>query len=138
MSMSRLATTPGNRLVMPRSSTAGGTASAAGSAAGSAEMVHLHFLELSLLPGGDGHAAVHDLRLRLVGLGGERGDRGVRGRVADAAGLEVEPLGALEDAAVDRGLDEVEDGHVDLLEHGGQDDRLEVVGRGLVLVGVDA
>src|SRR6476469_6592862 len=157
---SELATTPGNRLVIPRSSITGAPAGASASSGRSVETVlmvsHPHtigagpedgapdpapwsLLRSSCRSGGrrDLQGAVLDLLLVLLQLGLDVVHEPTAGGVADTAVLEgVGLLGRL--AGVLELLDRAVDGRVDLLDHRGQDVRLEGrVADGVVLVGVD-
>src|SRR5882757_1292130 len=168
MSMSWLATTPGNRLVMPRSSTAAVAVSSDSPVADSvgATMAHAPGTGRSrydgstgehdrpcppgltsnwpasslrsLRGGGNGDLAADDLRLVLFDLCLVRVDGRVRRRVADAPVLQAESLATRLELILGVLLDEVVDGRVDALEGRGQDEALLVGRRGLVLVGVDA
>src|SRR3954471_16861931 len=155
--MSRLATTPGKRLVMPRSSTAYGSPAAGTSlvliaplysipdANGGGERSKPARPASVLRPersrsGGHRDLAGLDLVRVLLDLALDVVDEATRGGQADAVGLQV--VGDVR-AALDLAGDEVVDvgvhGVVDPLEHRGHDDRLQRgVTDGLVLVGVDA
>src|SRR3954468_22847993 len=158
---SEFATTPGKRLVIPLSSITGAPAGASASSGRWVETVLMVriltqsaqgprdgapgpapwlLLRSSGRSGGrrDLQAAVLDLLLVLLQLGLDVVDEATAGGVADTAVLEGEGLlrglaGVLEL------LDGAVDGRVDLLDHRGQDVRLEGgVADGVVLVGVDA
>src|SRR6478609_5827371 len=168
ISMSLFATTPGKRLVMPRSSTAGACELPVPTCA-MAESVMVHTPRSGSphceRPAGQGNAkarvetlprppgprvnpsgsrlgrnldlAVDDLLLVAVQLGLDVIDQATGGGVVDAAGLEVEDLLAGLELVVLHVGDEGEDGDVDLLDHRGEDDALDVGRSGEGLVGVD-
>src|SRR5947209_10048515 len=166
-SMSEFATTPGNRLVMPCSSTAAGASgtAAASGVGGSAGMAHAPSGARTdklandwargaryrpprarcrsaasrrlLRSRRDGDGPSDDLGLVRLDLGLVRVDLRVGRRVTDAALLQTEPRRTGRELAVRLVLDEVEDRGVDALERGRQDQRLLVRGGGEVLVGVD-
>src|SRR5215210_1109103 len=160
MLTSLLATTPGNRLVMPVSSTAISVEPSdrcADSVVVVAEIAHAPHkqpgpgrryrvrpgpvnrsgVRVALLVGHRDLAAddlclvVLELCLDVVDLPTGRG-------VADAVLLQVvDDLTGLEGVLGDA-LDEVEDRHIDLLQHRGDDDVADTLGSGLRLVGVDS
>src|SRR3954469_20112668 len=152
-SMSRLATTPGKRLVMPRSSTAKGTALVLIAPLYSFPHVNGGWERRKpALPasvrrpgasrsGGHRDLAADDLLLVVVELGLDVVDETARRGQADAVGLQVvqHVLAALvRGLAGDEVVDERLHGQVDPLEHRGHDERLQrgVTDR-VVLVGVD-
>src|SRR5699024_4163162 len=142
---SRLATTPGNRLVMPRSSTADGSltrlprslGSAPSGAQGEPERARDRCGSRARSRSMEGARGPLMVRLRsrrnlelavgdLLGEGIEVGDDVVvqevaRRRVPDALGLEVEVLDTADVLAVDECLDGLEDRVVDPLHHRGED-----------------
>src|SRR4051812_16694876 len=91
-----------------------------------------------LLARRDLDGAVDDLLLVVVQLGLDVVDLATARGVVDAALLEVERHRPGQRVAVDDRLDEVVDRDVDVLDHRGHDDRLQVGRRRQVLVGVDA
>src|SRR5665647_3583557 len=174
---SLLATTPGKRLVMPCSSTAGATIDPA-SATLWAESVMAHTPRTGpatlramidepgaedtearearyraspgpcvipcntqskrhLRPGRNHDLAVDDLLLEGAELGLDVVHLAAGQAVADATGLQVIDLVARSELALGHGLDEVERRDVNLLDHRGDDDALDVGRRGQRLVGVD-
>src|SRR6266496_3764241 len=123
---SEAATTPGKRLVMPCSSTAGGSpagrSTAVAGSAGGLAMAHApgraprpSAFELGL--GGHLDLAADDLLLVFVDLGLDVVHLAAGGRVVHPAGLEVvHLLPGLHGVVLERG-DEVVHRHVDLLDH---------------------
>src|SRR5690606_12233758 len=156
---SELATTPGKRLVIPRSSTAFGCSATRprlarvmrgcwcwnrnglGATVAPSPLLTRHGerrLSGEALRGvGHLDLALDDLALEVVELIGDVVDEATRGRVADAVDREIEDLDTAGGVAVDEGLDRTEDGDVDLLQHGGEDAGVLRLADGEVLVGVD-
>src|SRR5690242_9233914 len=140
MLMSSLATTPGNRLVIPRSSTAGAcvvtsamsspsrsTRRARRSAPGSSSVRARFLRSLSADLRGDRDLAADDVLLQLVQLRLDVLHEPARRRVADALVGQVEGVDAALELTVHEVLDRVVDRHVDPLQVGRQDERLLVL-----------